>query len=306
MKTELRKREDIPPLDNHRVENANDPAQWPDAELTSSLKGIFPPVTDIAGTIKSLRSKTLYLLAPGVAKKPLSHLPPLPPKPSAAVGASASTPGSNGSGVASKRSDPRVYTPTEQEEKELTRKIELSEKSPPRSFGSMPEKEEPVIAPVPKAPTPTAREIELAKSPGQTPEHRAARETVAKDFYINRTSLGPKRFADEINGVDLNQPVEVVSFPPPPAVQQYVRKGARGPGNFFDPIGGQSADSLGLNGNPSIRESKTFAVTKGQGLQSIAAPIDDSWTDPSSPMTTGGGGKQLVVDNATRDSFRVV
>jgi hypothetical protein len=161
----------------------------------------------------------------------------------------------------------------------------------------------PPAAPPPVPLPPTPEERELARSPGSSPEQIAAREKVVRDFYHNKEGLGDERCAQDLKGMDLTKPVEVVDFPPPETMKQYVRKGAAKPGNFFDPIGGQSADSLGLNGDPAIRESKTFKTPPGQGLKSTAAPITDDWTDRNNPVHTKGGGTQIVVDGPTRDMF---
>jgi hypothetical protein len=126
---------------------------------------------------------------------------------------------------------------------------------------------------------------------------------VARDFYRNREGLGEERAGQAIKGIDLDKPVEVVTFPPPPTMQQYVRKG-KDPGNWFDPVGGQSGDSLGLNADPMIRERKAFVTPKGQGLISTAAPIIDDWTDKAHPINRRGGGRQIVVDKPTLKLFR--
>lgn len=169
----------------------------------------------------------------------------------------------------------------------------------------------PVSAPSPPAvpsaagapPAPTDSEAALAASPGASPQQVAAREKVVRDFYHGKEGLGDDRVDDALNGINLNEPVQVVPFPPPPTMQQYVRKG-KGPGNWFDPVGGQSGDALGLNTNPALRESKTFATPKGKGLLSTAAPIKDAWTDPAHPIACKGGGKQIVVDTPTRNLFK--
>jgi len=292
---ELKQLPDIKTLERHRVEDAG---AYKDEELRGLLRTIFG-LADIDGSIKKLRAKDIYLLADGSAKKPMANLP-TPPPPIAAIPVA---PAAKSSGIAIPRKPNDNIQVTADEYAALNRKVDYAQDRPEPICRSVPVEAEPDVD-VAQTPRPTAKEVELAKTPGQTPEQRAAREKVAADFYINRTSLGPKRLGDEIQGIDLNHPVEVVSFPPPDSAQQYSRKGAKGPGNFFDPIGGQSADSMGLNGNPAIRESNTFKTSKGEGLLSTAAPIDDTWTDPVKPMRTSGGGKQLVVDNATRDSFQ--
>jgi hypothetical protein len=149
----------------------------------------------------------------------------------------------------------------------------------------------------------TPEEQALAASTEQSPAAAAARQKVAMDFYKNSDGLGEDRAAQAIKGIDLSKPVKVVEFPPPPTMQQYVRKG-RPPGNWFDPVGGQSGDALGLNTNPAFREAKTFNTPKGKGLLSTAAPIKDDWTDPANPVDCKGGGKQIVVAESTRKLFK--
>lgn len=86
---------------------------------------------------------------------------------------------------------------------------------------------------------------------------------------------------------------------------QFVKKHGH-PGNFFDPIGGQTPDQLGLNGDPAIRQPKVFNVAATnppqQGLVSGNGPVIDDWTDPTRPVYTPGGGTQMTVDNAVKGS----
>ena len=151
---------------------------------------------------------------------------------------------------------------------------------------------------------PTTKEVGLAKSPGSSPEQIAARKKVAKAFYSSEPSLGEKRYKQEIKGIDLSQPVEVVEFPPPDTMQQYVRETHQKPGNFFDPVGGQSADSLGISDEGRVQ--KTFKTPKGKGLISTSAPIEDKWTNPDNPVMCDGGGKQVVVGSETKNAFKPV
>lgn len=163
----------------------------------------------------------------------------------------------------------------------------------------------PSAAPAPPvAPVVTDAERALAASSGDSPDQIAAREKVVQDFYNGKPGLGPDRASQDLKGIDLNKPVQVVDIPPPPQMSQYVRKTSGKPGNFFDPIGNQTGDQLGLNDDPSIRVQKAFATPKGQALRSTAAPIVDNWTDPKNPIHTKGGGTQMVVDSATRDLFK--
>jgi uncharacterized Zn-binding protein involved in type VI secretion len=159
-------------------------------------------------------------------------------------------------------------------------------------------------APPAAAPAVTDAERSLAASPGNSPDQIAAREKVVRDFYNGKPGLGPDRASQDLKGVDLNKPVQVVDIPPPPQMSQYVRKTSGKPGNFFDPLGNQTGDQLGLNDDPAIRVQKTFVTPKGQALRSTAAPIVDDWTDPKKAVITKGGGTQMVVDSAIRDLFK--
>lgn len=145
----------------------------------------------------------------------------------------------------------------------------------------------------------TPFEIEEARRPGGTPLQQLCREKLVRSFYDSHPDgLGATRCDSALRGIDLTRPVEVVAFPPPAVMEQYVRRGAL-PGNWFDPIGGQSADSLGLNG--SARSAKRFAMPAGQGLRSTANVIVEDWTDPGNPVLCTGGGIQMVVDDNVRD-----
>jgi uncharacterized Zn-binding protein involved in type VI secretion len=168
----------------------------------------------------------------------------------------------------------------------------------------------PSVGAPPSAPPPAAASTvtdadrALAASTGNSPDQIAAREKVVQDFYNGKPGLGPDRASQDLKGIDLNKPVQVVDIPPPPQMSQYVRKTSGKPGNFFDPLGNQTGDQLGLNDDPNIRVQKAFATPKGKALRSTAAPIVDNWTDPKNPINTKGGGTQMAVDSATRDLFK--
>jgi uncharacterized Zn-binding protein involved in type VI secretion len=176
----------------------------------------------------------------------------------------------------------------------------------PISAPSAPALGTPAAAAAAPAATPAVTDAErsLAASPGNSPEQIAAREKVLRDFYKGKPGLGDDRASQDLKGVDLSKPVEVVDIPPPAQMSQYVRKSSGKPGNFFDPVGNQSGDALGLNDDPQIRESRSFTTPRGQALRSTAAPIVDDWTDPKNPVNTKGGGTQMLVDSATRDLFK--
>jgi uncharacterized Zn-binding protein involved in type VI secretion len=154
------------------------------------------------------------------------------------------------------------------------------------------------------APAVSDAERASAAAPGNSPDQIAAREKVVRDFYNDKPGLGADRASQDLKGIDLNKPVQVVDIPPPVQMSQYVRKTSGKPGNFFDPLGNQTGDQLGLNDDPNIRVQKAFATPKGKALRSTAAPIVDNWTDPKNPINTKGGGTQMAVDSATRDLFK--
>lgn len=95
----------------------------------------------------------------------------------------------------------------------------------------------------------------------------------------------------------MTHPVEAVSFPPPDFMSQHVREHGY-PGNWFDPIGGQTPDSLGISGEG--RHVAQFKMPVGTGLKSTSRPIVDKWTNPSNPVATNGGGVQLLVNDQVK------
>ena len=149
----------------------------------------------------------------------------------------------------------------------------------------------------------------MAATPGDTAAQRQAREKVLRDFY-HRNGLKqadadqdmgvggspPRPNGNPIGyGIDLGKPLSVVHFPPPDVMYQHVRKSVGRPGNFFDPVGGQTGDALGLNTDTNIRKYVAFKMPPGEGLLSSNGPITDTWTDKANPVNTKGGGTQLNV-----------
>ncbi|UQA62011.1 PAAR domain-containing protein [Polyangium aurulentum] len=171
--------------------------------------------------------------------------------------------------------------------------------------------------------TPTPEERELAASPGNTLAHREAREKVVRDFYERYTGDGlDQARADQDMGVggkpprpngkyvgygiDLSLPLQVVQLGPPQTMAQYVNKSHGYPGNFFDPIGNQTGDQVGLNADPKIRKSVTWEMPVGEGLFSGNGPVIDDWTDKENPLLTQGGGVQITVPNSVKKAARCV
>lgn len=152
----------------------------------------------------------------------------------------------------------------------------------------------PVVAP---ALAQVTGEIEAAaRLSGDTPAQRDARTAVAKNFY-DSNSMGT-RFTDDLKGIDLSQPVEVIGFPDGTQWFQFVRDGAKYLGNFFSPSAQVQPTCLGISGTGRVQVTATLPA--GQGLQSIAAPIVDNWTTQGVSVQTEGGCTQVVVNNDTK------
>lgn len=152
--------------------------------------------------------------------------------------------------------------------------------------------------------TPTPEEITLAKNEGSSSAHTHARSKVSRHF-LESNGFTDSQIANAIGdegagiegGIDLTRPVEVMSFPPPEKMTQYVKSHGF-PGNWFDPLGNQTPDELGLSGEG--RALASFKMPSGQGLLSCSKPIIDNWTNPNSSVSTAGGGKQLLVNDETK------
>lgn len=154
---------------------------------------------------------------------------------------------------------------------------------------------------------PTAEEIAIAKSEGNSHVHIQARGKVSR-YFLQSNGFSETQIATAIGdeatgidgGVDLTKPVEIMNFPPPESMTQYVNSHGF-PGNWFDPLGNQTPDALGLNGYG--RKLTSFKVPTGQGLLSHSKPVVDNWTNPLDPVSTRGGGKQLFINDNTKKSI---
>src|SRR5690606_6780279 len=101
---------------------------------------------------------------------------------------------------------------------------------------------------------PTAEEIAIAKSEGNSNVHIQARGKVSR-YFLQSNGFSETQIATAIGdeatgidgGVDLTKPVEIMNFPPSESMTQYVNSHGF-PGNWFDPLGNQTPDALGLNG----------------------------------------------------------
>lgn len=198
---------------------------------------------------------------------------------------------------------------------------------------------EPAVSPCPMASL-TQSDIDLAAQPGNSPEHRRAREAVAGYYYLSTPGLlhpnvpdtkqnRQAKFRQDLKGIDLSQPLEIIEMPPPATMDQHKRKskgnatfpddqeadeGQRGGlGQFFDPKGGQEGTAMGVNDDSQLREPVTCVIPeidpKIRGLRSTASPIVDDWTDidPWShkprPVACRGGGEQVNVPFAALEKI---
>jgi uncharacterized Zn-binding protein involved in type VI secretion len=173
----------------------------------------------------------------------------------------------------------------------------------------------------------TEAERELAAAEGASPEQRAAREKVVREFYETNAAdgLGQQRADQDLGvggappranahpagfGIDLSTPLRVVAFPPPEQVAMFVRRTGPGAGlfgNFIDPSqppGSQTGNLMGLNDDSALRKKVILDLPPGGGLalESGNGPIVDGWTDPVRPVATGGGGRQWTVPNSVKES----
>ena len=141
---------------------------------------------------------------------------------------------------------------------------------------------------------------------GRNGEREAARRKVAEDFYQTHY---PDQSADSrnshINGIDMTQPVEATTVPPPPRMGQHMYPGDNPrPGNYFAPPGTSSSE-LGINpqamnkdsGQVETRAYGEFDSPPGgtPALRTTAAPVEDTWSDPDNPYNASGGGTQYNV-----------
>lgn len=121
-------------------------------------------------------------------------------------------------------------------------------------------------------------QIALAKSEGISPEQIKARKLVTLD-YLQSNGFTEDQIFDALGssdgtkdgGIDLTKPLEVISFPPPDTMTQFVASHGY-PGNWFDPLSNQTPDLLGISGEG--RTKKTFTVVKGTGLKPTAKPVE--------------------------------
>ncbi len=171
-------------------------------------------------------------------------------------------------------------------------------------------------------PSPTPEEVKLAKEPGDSPEKRAAREKVARDFYARKGekydgALGKSRpfklpeemgdIEDHMSGIDLGKPVAAGPAPPLPKTLDQVHVPER-KGQYFAKEG-VTPEQLSV-GRQGIDPRTKAEVTKstdtyemppdGPYLNSTASKKDDTWSVPGKVQPGEGGGEQYYVPDQSK------
>jgi len=121
------------------------------------------------------------------------------------------------------------------------------------------------------------------------------RKKIAYNYYRS-AGYSHQRALDHMGGIDFSKPVSVQRLKGGKKVTQW-RDPSKPVGNYVtDP--GTSASQLGIN--PKGRVEEPFIVSKDtKALSSTAAPITDTWTDPTNPFDAAGGGRQFFLgDNS--------
>lgn len=146
-------------------------------------------------------------------------------------------------------------------------------------------------------------------------ERRAARVSVAYQFYAAHTGgrIKPSRISSHIRAIDCKQPIEVISVSRLTMYQHGVPGADDGQYFALDPA--VTPDQLGTSSTvygikdgkptppPVLRDRRVteFGEASAYGLKSVAAPIPDTWSMPSSAthsgqtVDCGGGGTQVMI-----------
>ncbi len=159
-------------------------------------------------------------------------------------------------------------------------------------------------------------EADLAAAPGNSPEQLAARQKLADAFYAeNCPGMSPENIASHTRGIDMNEPVRLVTIPPdgggPNGDQLYQHSFPGGrTGQYFATDETTTPGELGINDRVLVpgsgdtpprvapREERSYTASGDEpavGLQSTAAPVTDTWSHSGEPKDTPGGGTQTFI-----------
>jgi hypothetical protein len=151
---------------------------------------------------------------------------------------------------------------------------------------------------------PTKEDYSLAQSPGKSDEQVSARIHVASHFY-EKHGFDPDTIPAHLEGIDLNQPVEVVTLKEGTKLKQMQIPGALQGNYYTNPD--TPADTLGVSLKAIHRDTGViiervesgYIVTKDtEALASTAADILDNWSIPGNVISTKGGGRQYFSTDA--------
>jgi hypothetical protein len=169
-------------------------------------------------------------------------------------------------------------------------------------------------------PPPSDDDLKKAAEHGDTPEHRAARKKVAEHFYDQNcknkdgSDLTAAQIDSHVRCIDHSKPVKIVKIPPdgdgPNGDQLHQHTFPGRTGQYFTKDTTTTADQVGANPRvlmpaegsspprvvPRKQQSYTCSSDKpAVGIQSTAAPANDTWSHPGEPRDCSGGGTQVMV-----------
>jgi hypothetical protein len=133
-------------------------------------------------------------------------------------------------------------------------------------------------------------------SQSSTPQTQAEiNKATATNFYKSTTNWPDEKIASHLEGIDFNQPVDVVTLPKGTPTVQYQVPG-RPTGNYFAPPG-TSPESIGVN--PAGRVPTTYIANRNvRVLRSTAANTEGNKNLP--PLARGkGGGTQFFTGDTS-------
>jgi len=135
----------------------------------------------------------------------------------------------------------------------------------------------------------------------ESPKTKAGRIQLAEAFY-KQTGWPDDKIASHIDGIDADQPVELVLLPAGTVVKQWVSQ-ATGQGNYFD--GDSTPEELGIPPTSVVpRELKTFVLQRDTTvLRSTAAPVTVSWIPGVAPLDVPGGATQMFALPGCKNDF---
>lgn len=119
-----------------------------------------------------------------------------------------------------------------------------------------------------------------------------SRYETAYNFYAD-AGFSADRAAGHLAGIDFTQQVTLTELTPGTNYLQYPMNGNMG--NYFTTVG-TPAEAIGINPAGRVPTLYTPSITV-HALRSTAADILDTWTVPSQPYMTQGGGIQYFVPN---------